>query len=94
MSHVLSPSSPAAARDYRDLVIQDYAVQVADLTSVVCELAARLAVMREALAATWDFEAWLQAELCKAREWRALDVLDGWQQERERRAKLRAEVTA
>ena len=73
--------------DHRDLVIEALAAELA-------ELKPQARAMREIVVAGWDYIAWLQGEVCRARQWTALDVLDAWHQELERRAKARAEMAA
>lgn len=80
--------------DYRDLALEDYAVQVANLEAVTTELATRTAMLRELLAASWGYTRWLQRELGRARQWSALEVLDAWGQELDVRAQQRSEIDA
>ena len=80
-------ASSSSPRDHRDLVIEDLADQVAELT-------ARAQALREVVGASWDYAAWLQAELCRARQATTGEVLAAWWEELDRRAKLRAQVAA
>jgi len=45
-------------------------------------------------AAERDYTAWLQKEVCKARDWTIIDVIKAWHQELDRREHYRAEVNA
>lgn len=80
-------AEPSRPVDHRDLVIESLA---ADVTA----LAATVRPFRELTSATWDYVAWLQAELCRARRCGTLDILEAWWQELDRRAKARDEIAA
>jgi hypothetical protein len=41
-----------------------------------------------------DYTAWIQRELCKARNWRTVDVVQAWHQELDRRNHARAFVVS
>jgi hypothetical protein len=43
-------------------------------------------------AAERDYMAWLQLEVCKARDWSIIDVTKAWYQELDRRAAAQARV--
>jgi len=67
---------------------------------VTCDEACRLAVslVRELAAvrllhsAERDYSAWLQRELCRARNWSTVEVLRAWHEELDRRAHGRATI--
>jgi hypothetical protein len=68
-----------------DLVIEHLSLDLADAQEVIQG-------QRQLTAARLDFTAWLQAELCRAREWTALDVIQAWHAELDRRAKRHKEA--
>jgi hypothetical protein len=57
------------------------------LTATIRELAAA----RLLHAAERDYMAWLQREVCKARDWTTWDVIKAWHQELDRRERHRAD---
>jgi hypothetical protein len=60
-----------------------------ELASVLAETIRTLSATRFLHAAERDFAAWLQAELCKAREWTMIDLIAAWHHELDRRARQR-----
>jgi hypothetical protein len=53
---------------------------------LVVELTRTVSALRLLHGAERDFTAWLQAEVCRARQWTVADLLVAWQEELDRRA--------
>lgn len=65
------------------------------LTATIRELVAarqETLAVKIVSAAQRDYTAWLQAELCKARDWTTVDVIKLWHDELDRRAHNRSMV--
>jgi hypothetical protein len=63
-----------------------------DLAVVAVELTRDLSAVRFLHAAERDYTAWLQREVCRARQWTVPDVIRAWHDELDRREHGRAIV--